>query len=102
MELVPRISAGRLQRARKTPITITSEMIMGERPSVTSFVGASAAPSQAPAVIPEKMPRSWRVRERDERFASATGEGADIFSGSTPGEGDLLQARQRAPRIERQ
>jgi len=65
------MSAGRLQRARKTPTTMTSEMTIGERPIVTSFVGASAAPSQAPAVSPERMPRSCREREREERFVSS-------------------------------
>jgi hypothetical protein len=58
---------------------MTSEMTVGERPSVTSFVGASAAPSQAPEVSPEKMPRSWRVREREERIAWVAADGADIF-----------------------
>ena len=48
MDDVPRIKAGRLQRARKTPMTMTSEMTIGDRPTVTSFVGASAAPSHAP------------------------------------------------------
>jgi len=55
---VPRIKAGRLQRARKTPTTMMSETAMGEMPMETSLVGASAAPSQAPAVNPERMPRS--------------------------------------------
>jgi len=57
-EEVPRISAGTLQRARKTPTTMISEITMGERPMETSLVGASAAPSQAPAVKPERTPRS--------------------------------------------
>jgi len=42
MELAPRMRAGRLQRARKTPTTMTREMTIGERPRVTSLVGASA------------------------------------------------------------
>src|SRR5215470_7637576 len=65
---VPRTSAGTLQRARKTPSTITSETTIGERPMVTSLVGASAAPSHAPAVKPERMPMSWSLRAR--AFAS--------------------------------
>ncbi len=56
--LVPRIRAGRLQRARKTPTTIKSETTRGDTPSFTSFVGASAAPSQAPAPKPQRMPTS--------------------------------------------
>src|SRR5689334_5487969 len=47
---VPWMSAGSDHRARKTPITIVSEITTGESPRVTSLVGASAAPSQAPAV----------------------------------------------------
>src|ERR1043166_2544087 len=61
---VPWIRAGRLQRARKTPRTIASDTTTGETPMVTSLVGASAAPSQAPAVRPHSMPRPWRVRMR--------------------------------------
>src|SRR5580698_11324064 len=53
---VPKISAGTLHRARKTPITIITEITTGEIPTVTSFVGASAAPNQAPAVNPDTNP----------------------------------------------
>jgi hypothetical protein len=53
---VPWINAGSVHRARKTPITIPSEITTGDKPSVTSFVGASAAPSQAPAVSPHSIP----------------------------------------------
>src|SRR5256885_11706864 len=84
IELAPRMRAGRLQRARKTPTTMTREMTIGERPRVTSFVGASAAPSQAPAVSPEKIPRSCRERERVERVVSAAAGGGGLVSGSTP------------------
>src|SRR5580700_300372 len=63
-ELVPRISAGKLHRARKTPTTMINEITIGEIPIVTSFVGASAAPSQAPAVNPHKIPRSCKLRCR--------------------------------------
>jgi len=70
---VPKIKAGTLHRARKTPITIISEITTGEIPTDTNFVGASAAPSQAPAVNPDKIPttRSFRARE-------ATASKADI------------------------
>src|SRR5262250_1514606 len=64
-EEVPRMSAGRLQRARKTPMTMMSEMAMGEMPMETSLVGASAAPSQAPAAKPERMPRSCSFFARE-------------------------------------
>src|SRR5450432_103947 len=69
---VPRIRAGRLQRARKTPITIIREIATGEMPRETSLVGASAAPSHAPAVKPHRMPRSWSFCERE--AAAPTGE----------------------------
>src|SRR5260370_36181123 len=62
---VPRIRAGRLQRARKTPMTMISEMTIGEMPMETSLVGASAAPSQAPAAKPERMPSSCSFFERE-------------------------------------
>src|SRR6516225_5634477 len=54
--LVPRASAGRLQRARNTPTTISNEINTGETPARTSFVGASAAPSHAPAANPHITP----------------------------------------------
>ena len=63
-EEVPITSAGRLHRARKTPTTIMSEIAIGEMPMVTSFVGASAAPSHAPAVNPQKIPRICRLLDR--------------------------------------
>src|SRR5262245_23666512 len=68
---VPRSSAGRLQRARNTPSTIISEIATGGMPSVTSLVGASAAPSHAPAVTPERTPTAWR-RERRAASTRAT------------------------------
>jgi hypothetical protein len=40
-------------------------MTIGETPMETSFVGASAAPSQAPAAKPETMPSSWSFFARD-------------------------------------
>jgi len=63
-EEVPSTKAGKLRRARKTPVTMINEMTTGEIPMVTSFVGASAAPSQAPAVKPEKTPSSCKSRDR--------------------------------------
>src|ERR1700761_137820 len=69
---VPKISAGTLHRARKTPITIISEITTGEIPTVTNFVGASAAPSHAPAVNPDTNPTTCSARARDGlSFASA-------------------------------
>src|SRR5579885_300906 len=59
------MSAGRLHRARKTPDTISSETTTGETPVCASFVGASAAPSHAPAVRPEAMPTHCSFRSRD-------------------------------------
>ena len=70
---VPRTSAGRLQRARNTPITITKEIATGGMPSVTSLVGASAAPSQAPAVTPDSTPSAC---SRERRAASTPATGA--------------------------
>jgi len=62
---VPKISAGTLHRARKTPITIISEITTGEIPTVTSFVGASAAPNQAPAVNPDTNPTICKLFARE-------------------------------------
>ncbi len=58
MEDVPIIKAGKLHRARKTPTTMISEITSGETPMETSFVGASAVPSQAPAVKPQSTPKA--------------------------------------------
>src|SRR5437016_7943313 len=74
---VPRIRAGKLQRARKTPMTMMSEITIGEMPMETSFVGASAAPSQAPAAKPQRMPSSWSFFERD---ASGTAEPIWVYT----------------------
>src|SRR5580704_3061024 len=70
---VPRITAGTLHRARKTPITMISEITTGEIPTDTNFVGASAAPSQAPAVNPESMPTTCSLRPREAAVASTAG-----------------------------
>src|SRR6202140_836855 len=81
-EEVPRIRAGTLHRARKTPTTMTSEITSGERPMETSFVGASAAPSHAPAVKPERVPRSCSLRAREVCCGeeSSVGARADCIS----------------------
>ena len=70
-EDVPRINAGTLHRARNTPKTIISEMTIGEIPTVTSLVGASAAPNHAPAVKPHKIPSSCNFRAREVSPAAA-------------------------------
>ena len=73
---VPLRATGTVQRATKTPATMPSEMMKGEKPIVTSLVGASAAPSHAPAASPHITP-SW-CRERGE-WAWA---GVLVFMGS--------------------
>ena len=62
---VPRIKAGRLQRARNTPITMRSETTMGDTPACTNFVGASAAPNQAPAPNPQRTPNVCKLLRRE-------------------------------------
>src|SRR2546429_290651 len=62
---VPRMSAGTLQRARNTPTTMMREITRGETPMVTSFVGASAAPSQAPAAKPQRIPKACKLLRRE-------------------------------------
>ena len=69
---VPRSNAGTLQRARNTPITINNETITGEIPIFTSLVGASAAPSHAPALKPERIPISCSARNREAWAAGST------------------------------
>jgi hypothetical protein len=60
-------------------MTMMSEMAIGEIPMETSFVGASAAPSHAPAVKPERMPSSCNLRARAESVAGRElAGGADI------------------------
>src|SRR2546429_8873895 len=78
--VVPRSSAGRLQRARNTPTTIASEITTGERPSTTILVGASAAPSQAPAVKPLATPASCRPRRRAGSRAAGGGGGGGGYT----------------------
>src|ERR1017187_1206415 len=62
---VPFSAMGTVQRATNTPATMPSEMTKGEKPMVTNLVGASAAPSQAPAANPQTTPSL--CRERDDR-----------------------------------
>src|SRR5229473_2372535 len=88
---VPRSRAGRLQRARNAPTTIAREITTGERPRATILVGASAAPSQAPAAKPLTTPASCRRRRR--AASSATG----ATSGSTRARPGRRRARQRGP-----
>jgi hypothetical protein len=52
-------------------MTIISEMTIGEIPTVTSLVGASAAPNHAPAVKPDKIPSSCNFRAREVSLAAA-------------------------------
>jgi hypothetical protein len=47
---------GTVQRATNAPITIPIEIVKGENPAFTSFVGASAVPSQTAAANPQKTP----------------------------------------------
>src|SRR5260370_35682220 len=54
---VPFSSVGQVQRAVKTPATMHNEIANGENPELTSFVGASAAPSHTPAVKPQITPK---------------------------------------------
>jgi hypothetical protein len=61
---VPRIKAGTLQRARNTPHTMISEIVIGEMFGLTSLMGASAPPSHAPAANPQKIPSACRLRRR--------------------------------------
>jgi hypothetical protein len=46
-------------------MTMRRETAMGEIPMETNLVGASAAPSHAPAVNPERMPKYWSFFERE-------------------------------------
>ncbi len=49
-------------RAEQVLATIANEIKKGESPTVTSFVGASAAPSHAPAASPHTTPNTWSDR----------------------------------------
>src|SRR6185437_429668 len=54
---VPLSRVGTLQRAVNTPATMHREIAYGDRPVLTSLVGASAAPSHTPAPMPHSTPR---------------------------------------------
>src|SRR5580704_10825233 len=89
---VPRINAGTLHRARKTPSTMMKETVMGEMSGLTSLMGASAPPNQAPAANPQKIPRACRLRSR----VACSDGGADSgrvveveFNEACPGGKDL-------------
>ena len=69
---VPTINAGKLHRAMNTPITMMSEMTIGDTPRETSLVGASAVPSQAPAVNPQSTPNAWSFFTREASWAVLT------------------------------
>src|SRR5580700_3204263 len=56
--------AGTLQRARKTPQTMMRETVIGETFGLTSLIGASAPPSQAPAANPQRIPIVCKLRSR--------------------------------------
>src|SRR5579884_1721342 len=58
---VPLSSVGKVQRAVNTPATIHREIANGERPVLTSLVGASAAPSHTPAPSPQRTPSPCRL-----------------------------------------
>src|SRR5579864_95729 len=94
---VPRTKAGTLQRARKTPNTMMRETVMGEISGLTSLIGASAPPSQAPAAKPQKMPRACSDRKRVADMGPEVVGGTvwmlaeDGFNGAYPG------ARARPP-----
>src|SRR5579862_2342805 len=96
---VPRTRAGTLQRARKTPVTMISEMTIGDTPTETSLVGASAAPSQAPAVNPERMPRVCNFRGRESSGAGVSF--ADVTIDRIFSSLDLLNEWIREARVRR-
>src|ERR1700730_4530557 len=91
---VPRMKAGTLQRARKTPNTMMRETVMGEMDGLTSLMGASAPPSHAPAANPQKMPRDCSERRRvacmglGTMGATVCALAGDEFNGACPGARD--------------
>ena len=89
---VPRTNAGKLQRARNTPATISSEITTGDIPTLTSLVGASAAPSQAPAPNPQRIPMDCKRRSR-----SAGIGGRAALSDSSLRRGQLIQRSTPSP-----
>src|SRR3954471_526291 len=100
---VPCISAGIVHRARNTPMTMLNEITTGESPSVTNFVGASAAPSHAPAVTPQSIPTPCSVRRRTASRAargvlSRDSSGSAVLTKSSAERAAPRRARPRAPR----
>src|ERR1700676_3221714 len=96
---VPRINAGTLQRARKTPHTMMSETVMGEMSGLTSLMGASAPPSHARAANPQKIPIACSERKRVACMGLGT-MGATVctlageeFNGAGPGARDRQRGR---------
>jgi hypothetical protein len=59
-----------------------SEIANGENPEFTSFVGASAAPSQTPAVSPQITPRP--CSDTPKRFIVCTAPAIHLFWPYTP------------------
>jgi hypothetical protein len=95
-EDVPKISAGTLHRARKTPITMISEITIGEIPTVTNLVGASAAPNHAPAVKPDKIPSSCNFLARELSCAAALLELINAAPTNSPQSTQRMQKQQPA------
>ena len=56
---VPFNRVGKVHLAINTPATMHNEIENGEKPELTNFVGASAAPSHTPAAKPQKTPMVW-------------------------------------------
>src|SRR5437762_1147845 len=103
---VPWIKAGNVHRARNTPITMPNEITTGDKPSVTSFVGASAAPSHAPAETPQSIPTLCRVRRRRGSIASRAetlevGSAAAELKKSSAERSDRRRVPRLAPRTAR-
>jgi hypothetical protein len=53
---VPFRSVGTVHRAKNTPTIMHSEIMTGEKPALTSLVGASAPPNHVEAAIAQKTP----------------------------------------------
>jgi len=87
--------AGRLHRARKTPMTMISEITIGETPMETSFVGASAAPSHAPAVKPQRMPRSLQAAVPGRVLELCGGSGRRFGWHESPCEKSVNESQQQ-------
>src|ERR1700722_3957643 len=101
---VPRMNAGTLQRARKTPNTMIRDTVMGAMSGLTSLIRASAPPSQAPAANPQKMPRACSERKRvacmglGTMGATVCTLAGDEFNGACPGARDRQRERSAESR----